>query len=202
LVGQDWREARTAFSLGNEIFETTGATCLTMYFSMIRSRFEKYKSDFYCELGCGYGYNLSLFNRPGYCGEFTEAGVAVGRKLGLSVDQFDFYNCDSYRIIRPRSVVFSVQALEQIPDASAFLEGLRTQRDRVDTVLHLEPSFIPERRDLLGQLRNRYLEMNDYNRNLVTLLQRAGDVEILEFDQDYFGSPPLNSLHLIAWRFK
>ena len=202
LAGQNWRTAPTPFSLGDEIFETTGATCLSMYFSMIRSRFKNYKADFYCELGCAYGYNLALFDRPGYGGEFTEAGITVGRRLGISVEQFDFYNCDSYRFIRPRSVVFTVQALEQIPDASAFLEGMRSQRDRVDAVLHLEPSFISERRDLFGLLRNRYLEINDYNRNLVTLLQQAADVELLEFDRDYFGSPPLNSLHFIAWHFK
>lgn len=118
------------------------------------------------------------------------------------MEHFDFYSFDSYRFIRPRSIVFTVQALEQIPDASAFLQGMRSQRHRVDAVLHLEPSFIPEGRDLLGLLRNRYLEINDYNRNLVTLLQQAADVELLEFDRDYFGSPPLNSLHFIAWRFK
>lgn len=202
LFGPGWRNAETAASFKNEIFQTDLPTYGQIYFSMIRSRFQKYKADAYCELGCGYGYNLSLFDGPTYGGEFTEAGVTVARKLGLDVSRFDFYDRASYQLLRPGSVVFTIQALEQIPDATSFLEGMRSQREKIAYVLHLEPSVLPERRDLFGLLRNRYQEINDYNRNLVLLLQQAPDVEILELDLDSIGAPPLNSLHFIAWRFK
>jgi len=202
LFGPDWRTQQTALSFKNEIFETTQMLTLRIYFDLIRTRFESYTAARYCELGCGYGYNLSLFDGVTYGGEFTEAGVTVGRRLGLDVARFDFYDRASYKIIRPGSLVFTIQALEQISDTSEFLEGMRSQRDKITVVLHLEPAVLPGRRDLFGLLRNRYLELNDYCRNLVDLLQQAPDVEILEFDPDCIGAPPLNSLHFIAWRFR
>lgn len=202
LLGRDWRTAKAAISFKGEIFETDHVSCLEIYFGMIRARFQKYQAEAYCELGCGFGYNLSLFDGPTYGGEFTEAGVTLSRKLGQDVSRFDFYDLASYQFIRPGSVVFTIQAVEQIPDATSLIEGLRSQRDRIAYVLHLEPSALPERHDLLGILRNRYLDINDYNRNLVTLLKQADDIEILELDEDAIGCPPLNSLHFVAWRFK
>jgi hypothetical protein len=202
LMGPEWRTTETAISFKDEIFETTNELANLIYFDLLRKRFQKYQSARFCELGCGYGYNLSLFEGENYGGEYTESGVAVARKLGLDAARFDFNNVQSYGLIRPDSVVFTVQALEQIPDSSKFLEGMRSQRAKISTVLHLEPSVLPTRRDLFGILRNRYLEINDYNRNLVGLLQQAPDVEVLEFDPDCIGAPPLNSLHFVAWRFK
>lgn len=202
LIGPGWRTQETALSLKNEIFRTTHRLGVRFYFDVIRTKFENYTADNYCELGCGYGYNFSLFNGVTYGGEFTDAGVTIGRRLGLDVNHFDFYDRASYNMIRPGSLVFTVQALEQIPDTSAFLEGIRSQRDKIAVVLHMEPAILPERRDLLGLLRNRYLELNDYCRNLVDLLRQAPDIEILEFDPDCIGKPPLTSLHFVAWRFK
>jgi hypothetical protein len=202
LVGPDWRTQVTALSFKDEIFGTTHTLARRIYFDLIRTRFEKYTADCYCELGCGFGYNLSLFNGVTYGGEFTDAGIMVGRKLGLDVGPFDFYDRASYKIIRRGSLVFTIQALEQISDTSKFLEGMRSQRDKVTMVLHMEPTMLASRHNLLGLLRNRYIELNDYCRNLVELLQRAPDIEILEFDPDCIGRPPLTSLHFIAWRFR
>jgi hypothetical protein len=202
LVGPDWRTRETAISFKNEIFATTYTLALRIYFDLIRTKFEGYTACSYCELGCGYGYNLSLFDGVTYGGEFTEAGVTLGRRLGLDISPFDFYDRTSYRIIRPGSLVFTVQALSQMGDASEFLEGMRSQRDKISVVLHLESAALSDRHDLIGLLRNRYLELNDYCRNLVDLLKQAPDIEILEFDPDCIGIPPLTSLHFLAWRFR
>lgn len=59
-----------------------------------------------------------------------------------------------------------------------------------------------QRTNLLGLLRNKYIEMNDYNRNLWTILESRNDIEIIEFDQDVIGINPLNSSNLIVWKFK
>ena len=68
--------------------------------------------------------------------------------------------------------------------------------------LKKEPQMLPGRRDQLGLLGNPYLELNDYCRSLVDLLHQAPGIEILEFDPDCIGKPPLTSLHFIAWRFR
>jgi hypothetical protein len=202
LFGPDWRTQETAVSFKDEIFGITQMLAVRIYFDLIRTKFERYTADCYCELGCGYGYNLSLFEGVGYGGEFTDAGVTIGQRLGLDISRFDFYERASYEIIRPGSLVFTVQALEQIGDTTEFLEGMRSQRAKITMVLHMEPALLAGRRDLFGLLRNRYIELNDYCRNLVDLLQRAPDIEILEFDPDCIGKPPLTSLHFLAWRFR
>jgi hypothetical protein len=201
-IGPNWQDATTTASFGGELFRVNQQIFRDIYFAVLRSKFLKYRGSAYCELGCGYGYNLSQLPGPTYGGEFTDAGVAIGKKLGLDVSHFDFYDKLSYRMIRPGSVVFTVQALEQIPDSTCFLDGMRSQKHNIEYVLHLEGSVLPERRDLLGLLRNRYQQINDYNRNLVELLRTAPDVELLELELDLMGCPPLNSLHFVAWRFK
>lgn len=202
ILGFDWRTTPTVVSFGDELFLTDSPTFNDIFYSIVRNRIGKYKGAAYCELGCGYGYNLSLFPEPRYGGEFTDAGVSVAKKMGFDSQHFDFYDRNSYKMIRPGSVVYTIQALEQIPDSTNFLEGMRSQKQNIDYVVHFEGSVLPERKNLLGLFRNRYQELNDYNRNLVELLRNAPDVEILELELDSMGSVPLNSLHYIVWRFK
>lgn len=157
-----------------------------------------------CILGCGFGDTTARLktSRLKYGGELTESGVACCRKLGLDVTSFNYYETSDYGFIRPGSTILSVHSLEQIPDARPFLDGMRSVRDRVEFSIHLEPTWLTERNGLIGYLRNRYLEVNDYNRNLYTLLRQADDVEIVLFEADVFGQAPLNSASLIVWRFK
>jgi hypothetical protein len=46
------------------------------------------------------------------------------------------------------------------------------------------------------------MELNDYNRNLISVLRNRIDVEILEYEKDIFGLMPLNTANLIVWKFK
>ena len=64
-------------------------------------------------------------------------------------------------------------------------------------LLGLSPSFHP-----LGLLRKRYVEVNDYNRNLVGLLrgrQAAGAVRLLEERPAAFGTNALLPASVLAW---
>jgi hypothetical protein len=71
-------------------------------------------------------------------------------------------------------------------------------------VIHLEPCL--EHADvgsLLGSMRRRYIEMNDYNRNLLGLLHAAsedGSVEIEEESPAVFGMHALLAVSLIRWK--
>jgi len=52
-------------------------------------------------------------------------------------------------------------------------------------------------------LRRRYIEINDYNRNLVTLLQEhetKGTLKILKEERSLFGNNPLLPISVIAWK--
>jgi hypothetical protein len=62
--------------------------------------------------------------------------------------------------------------------------------------------FNPSRSTLLGFARNKFNEMIQHNRDLVTLLQQRPDIEILHFDADLFGIHPLNPTIRTVWRFR
>ena len=93
-------------------------------------------------------------------------------------------------------------AVPPIPDATIIINNLEKQKHKINYVVHFEPSVVPERSTLLGLLRNKYMELNDYNRNLISILKNRSDIEILELEIDIFGLVPLNTTNLIAWKFK
>ena len=148
-------------------------------YSIIKEKIENYKSEFFCELGCGYGFNLSLLDGKTYGGEYSENAVEIAKKLGQDVQRFNFYNLADYQMIRENTTIFTIHALEQVPDCSTFVDGMFSQRDKIDYVIHFEPTIIETSTNLIGLCRNKYIEINDYNRNLKQLLFYHSDIDIL-----------------------
>lgn len=148
-----------------------------------------------CELGCGIGLNLTCFPEARcYGGEFVTEAIDVARNHNLEVQRFDFYRTEDYALIRHGSVVVTFQAIEQLPDATVVLDGLRRYKDRVRSVVHLEPQPTCEERDS-------YLRENDYNRNLKQLLDEASDIRITRWEPDVFGTHARNLVSVIAWEW-
>jgi SAM-dependent methyltransferase len=193
--------ARPVISIGDELFEVTVPEARKMYYDLIRSNVNKYKSDRICELGCGYGYNLTLFDGEVYGGEYSSNAVSIAKRLQLDVRNFNYYNESDYTFIRPSTTIFTSHSIEQIPDASIIIENLRKVRNNIRFVIHIEPTVLAERSTLLGMMRNRYMELNDYNFNLRDILRQSADIEILEFSSDVFGVVPLNSSNVLVWKF-
>jgi hypothetical protein len=50
-------------------------------------------------------------------------------------------------------------------------------------------------------MRRRYLEINDYNRNLFGELQRRPGIRVLRLEKDVIGWNPFNSLGMVHWEF-
>lgn len=196
------QEDETFFSLKDEIFKVRLSTSRMIYYSIIETKIERYSSDNICELGCGYGYNLSYLKGNVYGGEYSINAVKLAKKLGMEICQFNYYSQESYSLIKPNSTILTVHSIEQIPDATCFIEGLYVNKDKLNYIINFEPSIIPERSNLLGLLRNKYIEINDYNRNLFDILKAREDVQIIEYERDVVGINPLNSANLIVWKFK
>jgi SAM-dependent methyltransferase len=192
------------YSLGDELFEEQVDVAREKYYDLIRTNVNKHNPRLVCELGCGYGYNLSLFGNDveTYGGEYSENAVKIANKVGLNVQNFNYYHSSDYDFIKPGSTIFTSHSIEQIPDAGVIIENLRARKHLIDRVIHIEPTFVKERTSLLGLMRNRYIELNDYNRNLAEVLKNAADVELIEVSYDVYGFVPLNSSNLIIWRFK
>jgi hypothetical protein len=89
-----------------------------------------------------------------------------------------------------------------MPSARAFIDAISQQRDKINEVIHLEPSWLDERSTLLGMARNRFNELIQHNRDLVELLHSHPDIEIVSFEPDIFGIHPLNPSIRTVWRFK
>ena len=99
-------------------------------------------------------------------------------------------------------VVITSQALEQVPQSARVVETLSKYRNKIDRVIHLEPAYaLYDDGSLLGLMRRRYIEINDYNRDLVSTLKDRRDVKIMQLEPNIVGWNQFNSLALIEWRF-
>jgi hypothetical protein len=195
------RQDDTMFiSLGEEVFATTVRAARVLWYSTIRSYVERFATGLICELGAGYGYNLSLLG-SGYGGEYSPAAVTLGRRLGMDVSPFNYYRQEQYNFIRPGSTILTVHSIEQIPKALCIINNLRAHRDRIRQVINIEPCWLDERSTLMGMIRNRYNQLIDHNHDLVRILRTTPDVRVLHFESDVFGLHPLNSSHVTVWKF-
>jgi len=189
-------------SLGEEIFRSDVRTARLIWYSIIKSTVHRFSVGSICELGCGYGYNLDLIGNGSYGGECSPNAVALGRRLGYDVTAFNYYKPEDYAFIRPGSTVLTVHSVEQLPSAKQFVDNLRAVSSAVHEVVNIEPCFFSERTSLLGMIRNRYNELIDHNHDLLSILRSRSDVEMIHFEPDVFGLHPLNSSHVIVWRFR
>jgi hypothetical protein len=200
---QNQSSKKTHISLVDEIFECTSIFAQSLVDTVILNNVTNFGSENICELGSGYGYNLTLFEKSLnlYGGELTESGVKIGKSKNLDVNLFNFYNKQDYKIVRPNSTVFTHHALEQIPDSKCFVEYLANFKDNINYVVNIEPSFLSTRKNLIGILRNKYNEINDYNRNIHELTRNHPEIDVVFSEDDVIGNGPLNSSCITVWRF-
>ncbi|MHC5737315.1 hypothetical protein [Nostoc sp.] len=192
-------------SLGEELFETHHELAFSIYYSSIYNIIKKYNPARIFELGCGYGYNFSYLKNicpEIYGGEYSTNAVMLGNSIGFDIKIFNYYNLDDYLLIKNGSLILTSHSVEQIPSAKYFIEGLSANKDNIDLVVNFEPTFLIDRTSFVGMMRNRYIEINDYNNDLITLLRDRDDIEIIEYHSDYVGINPLNSTNIVVWRFK
>ncbi|MGL5059956.1 MAG: hypothetical protein ACRC62_08225 [Microcoleus sp.] len=195
------------FSVGDKLFEADVNLASTIYQSIISQIIQSYNPHRICELGCGYGQNFSILQKKGlevYGGEYSRNAVKIGTQLGLAIKEFNYYNLDDYKIIKKGSLVLTCHSVEQLPSAEIMIQGLLENKHNIDVVVHFEPTFLSARNSFVGLLRNRYIELNNYNMDLVSLLfeRYREDVDVIEFRPDVIGLNPLNSTNIIVWKFR
>lgn len=168
------------------------------------------------ELGAGYGsVILNLAADPAFskvalfAGEYVPSGVELIRRLAaaqnvsVTAGSCDLSSAGMVDFAVPTGAVwFTCMAAHYVPLLTdRFVEKLAEFRPAV--VVNIEPCYEHcDPRTLIGALRRRYIEVNDYNRNLVTILHRhhgEGDIRIVEEVPAVFGCNPLLPVSVIAW---
>ena len=167
------------------------------------------------ELGCGYGYNLWALSRefPGkrfVGGDYSENAVQLAALLfkahpEITISRLNLYS-PKYELLEDLGdsgswLIYTVHAVEQLASAAPVLKALEPCRDRIRAVFHFEPASELHDDSLLGLLRLRYAEVNDYNRDLVSRLRERSDICVVQLQQHVFGANPLNPFSVIQWKF-
>jgi hypothetical protein len=169
------------------------------------------------ELGAGYGHiimnlarNLRTSGIPLLAGEYTSSGVELLRyfaeqeKIDMIVGSCDFGKTPITDLNIPEDALcFTSYSACYIPEYSLrFVENMLSWSPKA--VVHFEPIFEHcDTSTMLGAMQQRYIEVNDYNRNLLTVLKDAeknGLIEILFERPHLFGSNPLLPISIVAWQ--
>jgi hypothetical protein len=192
-----------AMSLGDRIYAAERRELMAVIQNTLRGTLAEHAPEGrICELGAGYGTNFFFLEGELYGGELSANARELARLLGHEIHAFDFTDPASYAFIRPGSTVLTCHALEQVPDARGVIAALERVRERILRVVHVEPLYRPTRHNLLGLLRNRYAELNDYNRNLLEVVESHPEIEVLKLETDVFGNNPLNPSSVLVWQWQ
>jgi hypothetical protein len=169
------------------------------------------------ELGAGYGQiilNLATDEQVAapslMAAEYTASGVdllrylAESQKTDITVGFCDFAGPVITEMKFPeKALYFTSNATLCIPKYDiGFINEIIKWNPA--TVVHFEPFY--EHCDdstLLGALQKRYIEVNDYNRNLLCVLKDAearGLIDIIKEQPQVFGINPFLSFSIVAWR--
>jgi len=192
-------------SFKDELFKMPLKRARLIAYNIFKDMIGPYLSENNCELGCGYGFNLQLIAGNNYGGEYSKYAVELGKRLGRDLVEFNYYNEGDYNFIMPNSTVYTVHSIEQVPDAMVIIDSLYKQKDKINYIVHFDPSYLEHRTNFIGKARNRYIELNDYNRNLFSYITSRTDiieVVALEYDVISMQINPLNSTNFIAYKFK
>lgn len=167
------------------------------------------------ELGAGYGSvilalakRIPFSKKPIVAGEYTSSGIelikhiAHAEHLEVEVGHCDFASPAVLDFPIPENaVIFTSFATHYVPELSAdFIKALSAHNPRA--VVHIEPCYEHCDNTLLGLMRRRYIEVNDYNTNLVTLLhdqQERHLIKILDERPTVFGMNPLLAASVLVW---
>lgn len=203
--------------LNEKLFLSSNIAFNKKYISLIKDSLEKFlPASAIVELGCGYGniiIKLAKLRAFSYseimAAEFTPSGIEltkqIAEKEGLDI-KVGYCDIDSDNItglqVPQNAIIFTSYAMHYIPKIrDRFITAISNLKPKV--VVHFEPCYEHcNTNSLLGLMRKKYIEFNDYNRNLVSLLhshRKKGNIKIHIEQPAVLGSNPLLAISVIAW---
>lgn len=210
-------EPKGAILIANELYRASELEAHNLYISLVEKAIEEeLPVGSLVELGAGYGsIILNLLKRKRiYCdrfiaAEYTQSGseliraLAVRDSLPIQIGYCDITKEGITELPIPSgALIFTSYAVMCIPMLQdRFVDDLL--RFMPKAVIHFEPiyeSFEPS--TLLGLMQQRYTQVNDYNRNLFSVLKAKEEerkIKIKKFVPSWFGINPFTPSSLVVW---
>jgi hypothetical protein len=167
------------------------------------------------ELGAGFGSKLfhlasrrSFSRMPLFAGEFTRNGrelislLSDSLQKSVTVGHCDFRKMELIGLAIPENaVIFTSYAVHYVPQLSSkFVEFLSRLKPRA--VVHFEPCYEHYPLNTLhGLMCRRYVELNDYTRNLHSVIDTAQHLRKIRtrIRKNVIGSNPFLPISVIEW---
>lgn len=205
-------------SIGNRLVLLNYREAQKKYLDVLEKNFKKYlPASALIELGAGYGSVIiplarrkSFCNVPIYAGEYTISGTKLiqilskSEKKQITTGHCDFNLPDFLNFEIPSGgIIFTSYSAHYLPKMThKFIESFLSLNPKV--IINIEPCYDHFAGNMLIDLmRRRYIEVNDYNRNFITLLkefERNGKIKILEELPLLFGTNPFLPASIVVWR--
>lgn len=200
---------------GNEFFICDPDIAYSQLAEELAEEFRsKIGSDSLVEMGAGYGnilfrlIRLLNISQSVVAGEFAPSGqylireIAKTEGINIRVADCDFNSKPMLACAAPKNAfIYTCASIHYVPDL---------QMNFIDKLLELRPCFVAHYEPLwqadntlISLMRNRYLEMNQYNTNLRFLLndaESAGKIKIIKQRDDLLRINPLMAYTLIIWK--
>ena len=205
------------FFIRGKFYLGLGEEIADAHLELYRKTISPYINQASClvELGAGFGskiLNLSQFNEfnelPLYAAEYTKNGCelisilskTINKKVGIG--QCDFRKLEISGIEIPKNaIIFTSYSVHYVPHLSNdFIKFLSNLNPLV--VIHFEPCYEHYSvKTLHGLLCRRYIESNDYNRNIISVIDSAkNDKKIsVKMKNNIIGSNPFLPISVIEW---
>jgi hypothetical protein len=169
------------------------------------------------ELGAGYGSKIfglsdrtSLSHLPLTACEYTENGQkaitmisrSINKKINVGFCDFSDLAIDA-EIIPKNAIIFTSYAAHYIPNISEkFVELIASLEPKI--VINFEPLYeIFSSDSIFEMMCRRYMDLNDYTKNLLSIINKANDsgaIEIILKKKNVLSSNPFLPISVLAWR--
>lgn len=200
----------------NGFYLASGKEVFDMHLEVFDKVISKYisKNCALVELGAGYGskiLNLSIKKKYRdvklFAAEFTENGCNAISELSSRMNkEVQVGYCDlKKQIIKnisipKNSIIFTSYALhyvQKLPDS--FIDFISSFEPKI--VLNFEPCYEAHDDSSYGSLCKRYIELNDYNINMFTVLKNAHDKGLIKMKmrKNIIGGNPFLPISIIEW---
>ena len=204
------------FYYKNKFYLGSGKQIFQKHIEVYKNVLDPYTEDAssLVELGAGYGskiLNLSSYENycelPLYAGEFTNNGCDAIKVLSQRMNKkIEVGHCDlNEEVVEgikvpKNSIIFTSYAAHYVKKfSSTFIDFILEMDPKI--VINFEPCYENHSDSKYGSMCKRYIELNDYNLNMISVLENAhriGKIN-LEITNNVIGSNPFLPLSIIKW---